>query len=60
MAKGSGGISKSQQLPASQIRPALNPQQQHLTSQQIYQQNYYYIRKYKKEIALIEMELADN
>lgn len=55
--RGTGGISKSQ-IPPVHMRPQLNPWQQQLTSQQIYQQNYYYIRKFKKEIQSLEKELA--
>jgi len=36
------------------------PQQQHLTSQQIYQQNYYYIRKNEKEKKKISDLLKSN
>ena len=47
--RGSGGISKSQAIPLSYNYRQGNPHQQHLTSQQIYQQNYYYMRKYQKQ-----------
>lgn len=32
-------------------------QQQNMTSQQIYQQNYYYMRKYKLQIKQLEEQL---
>lgn len=55
--RGSGGISKSQAIPSSSSYRHGNPHQQHLTSQQIYQQNYYYMRKYKQQRSRLEEDL---
>jgi hypothetical protein len=54
--RGTGGISKSQHIPTNNIR---TPSQQHLTSQQIYQQNYYYMRKYERQKRSLEEELSN-
>lgn len=55
--RGGGGISKSQAIPPAQSYRQGNPHQQHLTSQQIYQQNYYYMRKYQKQRAKLQEDL---